>query len=112
VYLTTSLKIGAGGFAGGIGELANDATGTCALYGPGAISVRGGGALAKTSTVSTFVGSLLVAGAITIDLVATAPQYVVGTGVWTGGITINPTNLDAHGGLINPLSLSRIVTTP
>jgi hypothetical protein len=112
VYLATALKLGPGGFSGGIGELANDGTGTCALYGPGTIQVRGGGALTKTSSVSTFVGSLLVAGAITIDLSATASQYVVGTGVWTGGITINPTNLDAHGGLINPLSTSRIVTTP
>lgn len=109
VYVTASLKPGAGGVNGSQVTFVNDDTGSAALYGPATVQMRAGSSMSHAPGglgPATFVACLLNSGAITIDSSATASQYVAG--VWTAGIAITPANLDLHGGLLNPVTGTRI----
>lgn len=109
-YVTGVIQVGTLGFFPSTVTLFADGA-NAGLWGSASIAVRAGGAFYKSAAVSSFATALAnLTGAITIDGASTASNYVGGT--WTSGVTISPTNLDAHGGLVNPVSGSRIAYAP
>jgi hypothetical protein len=87
---------------GGINELDG------ILWGPGAFGVQTGG-MVWIPDGNTWVDSLLQTGGTTIDGLATGSYYDASTGTWTGNVSVTPANLDANGGLMNPMTGSRLV---
>jgi len=94
VYVHTSYT----SYGGGCGKLDPTAYGTGALWGPASL------ALTDRSTLQLVGGTwvdCLFLSPLTIEGVGTGTSYA--GGIWTDGIDLTPTNLDAHSGsLQNP----------
>jgi len=81
------------------------------VWGPGSLDQEGpnsGYEIVNTSSGATFANTFLVS-AITLNAQTTGTSYA--SGVFTDGVTINATNLAAHGGLQNPRTGCRYVQT-
>jgi hypothetical protein len=73
----------------------------CFIWGPGSFANLG----YVNSRAGNYATIMLVKGALTLDGAATATKAVLST-TWTftGGIALTPANIDANGGLQNPLT--------
>jgi len=81
------------------------------LWGSVQINVEGPDSAYAISPVggSTFTNSIVTSGALTLEGVAFGTSY--NAGVFTDGVAINVTTLDAHTGLQNPRTGSRFTQT-
>ena len=82
----------------------------CAVYGPGPCYVKYGGQLLLIGGGGvSWTNSLLVTGGLFLEHATTGTKYTPGTpGVFTDGVAINVTELDAFGGIQNiPITGSR-----
>ena len=62
------------------------------------------GAHVVNRTGGTWANNFLIASKLTSASLTTASAYVPGTGLWTGAIAISAANIDANGGLVEPVS--------
>ena len=70
-------------------------TGVAALWGPGSVDVQGSNTcLAYQTPAAGPTGSLIFAGALTINSATTANTFNPATGAWAAPVALNPGNLD------------------
>jgi hypothetical protein len=74
------------------------------VWGAGAMGVASGGLI--FTAAATWNTQYLASGALAIDGATTASSYVAGT--WTSGVTVTVAHVDADGGLLNPVTGSRL----
>ena len=66
----------------------------------------------STTRPATFVlNAALTTGTLKLGTSTTGSYYTSGTGLWTGGVTITPANLDANNGLQDPITGARFCKT-